>query len=92
MASAGGSGLKPRDPASGTSGKMAHCMFAMIENRRQQAVLRPRLGQKAESDPSALLAVVGTGLAMLAFGAVWFAFLRGLTALGRLLTVWHFYI
>jgi hypothetical protein len=39
-----------------------------------------------------LLASLGTGLVILAFGSVWFVFLRGLTALGRMLMVWHFYI
>jgi hypothetical protein len=64
----------------------------MIANRRAQVAVEAPVSRKAESDPSALLASLGTGLLILAFGSVWFVFLRGLTALGRMLMVWHFYI
>ena len=64
----------------------------MTANRRLQAVVRMPVGRKAGADPSPLLASIGTGLLIVAFGAVWFVFLRGLTALGRMLMVWHFYI
>jgi hypothetical protein len=64
----------------------------MSTNRRLHADLKAQAGRRIEFDPSAWLAAVGTGLGILAFGAVWFVFLRGLTALGRLLAVWHFYI
>jgi hypothetical protein len=50
------------------------------------------VGRKAGAGPSALLVSIGTGLLIVTFGAVWFVFLRGLTALGRMLMVWHFYI
>jgi hypothetical protein len=62
----------------------------MIENPRVHVALQAPVSRKA--DPSALLASLGTGLVILAFGSVWFVFLRGLTALGRMLMVWHFYI
>jgi hypothetical protein len=52
--------------------------------------LRTPVGRKADADPSALLMSIGTGLLIVTFGAVWFV--RGLTALGRMLMVWHFYI
>jgi hypothetical protein len=68
---------------------VGHC--AMIANRRLRIVATP-FSRKAESEPSALLASIGTGLVILAFGAAWFVFLRGLTALGRMLMVWHFYV
>jgi hypothetical protein len=55
-------------------------------------ILKTPINRRAESDPWAWLTGVGTGVGILAFGAVWFVFLRGLTALGRLLMVWHFYI
>jgi hypothetical protein len=45
---------------------------------------------KTEPDPSVLLAIISTGLVILAFGGVWFLFLRGATALGRMLMLWHF--
>jgi hypothetical protein len=64
----------------------------MIENRRVHVAVHAPVSRKAASDPSALLASLGTGLVILAFGSVWFVFLRGLTALGRMLMVWHFYI
>jgi hypothetical protein len=63
---------------------------SMTANRRLQAVLRTPVGRKADADPSALLMSIGTGLLIVTFGAVWFV--RGLTALGRMLMVWHFYI
>jgi len=63
----------------------------MFANRRTQ-IFATSLSRKAESYPSALLASVGTGVMILGFGAAWFAFLRGLTALGRMLMVWHFTI
>jgi hypothetical protein len=63
----------------------------MIANRRLHVVATP-VSRKAESGPSALLASIGTGLVILAFGGAWFVFLRGLTALGRMLMVWHFTI
>jgi hypothetical protein len=37
-----------------------------------------------------LLAIISTGLVILAFGGVWFLFLRGATALGTMLMLWHF--
>jgi hypothetical protein len=64
----------------------------MSTNRRLHVNLKAPVGRRIEFDPSAWLAGIGTGLGILAFGAVWFVFLRGLTALGRLLAVWHFYI
>ena len=64
----------------------------MSTNRRLPVIVKTPVDRRAVSDPSAWLASLGTGLGILAFGAVWFVFLRGLTALGRLLMVWHFYI
>lgn len=64
----------------------------MIANRRVNVAVGTPVSRKAAADPSALLASLGTGLLILAFGSVWFVFLRGLTALGRMLMVWHFYI
>jgi hypothetical protein len=64
----------------------------MTANRRLLAVVRTPIGRKTDADPSALLAIIGTGLLIVGFGAVWFVFLRGLTALGRMLMVWHFSI
>jgi hypothetical protein len=64
----------------------------MTANRRPQAVARTPLGPKAEADPSAWPVSIGTGLLILSFGVVWFVFLHGLTALGRMLMVWHFHI
>ena len=64
----------------------------MIVNRRAQVAVEAPVGRNAAAHPSALLASLGTGLVILAFGSVWFVFLRGLTALGRMLMVWHFYI
>ena len=64
----------------------------MIANRRLQVAVKMPVGRKAGADPSALLISIGTGLLIVAFGAVWFVFLRGLTALGRMLMVWHFYV
>jgi hypothetical protein len=64
----------------------------MTANRRLLAVVRTPIGRKADADPSALLVIIGTGLLIVGFGAVWFVFLRGLTALGRMLMVWHFSI
>ena len=64
----------------------------MVPNRRVHVAVEAPVSPKAASDPSALVASLGTGLVILAFGSVWFVFLRGLTALGRMLMVWHFYI
>ena len=64
----------------------------MTENRRVHLAVEASASRKAAPDPSALVASLGTGLVILAFGSVWFVFLRGLTALGRMLMVWHFYI
>jgi hypothetical protein len=64
----------------------------MTANRRRQVIVRTQVSRKAEPDLSAWLMGINNGLVILAFGAVWFVFLRGLTALGRLLMVWHFYI
>jgi hypothetical protein len=64
----------------------------MIANRRLHFAVNTLVGRKAETDPSAWLLSVGNGLVILAFGAAWFVFLRGLTALGRMLMVWHFNI
>jgi hypothetical protein len=64
----------------------------MIANRRVHVAVEAPVSRKAAFDSSALLASFGTGLLILAFGSVWFVFLRGLTALGRMLAVWHFYI
>jgi hypothetical protein len=64
----------------------------MIANRRVHVAVQAPVRRKAASDRSALVASLGTGLVILAFGSVWFVFLRGLTALGRMLMVWHFYI
>jgi hypothetical protein len=64
----------------------------MASNRRFHVVVKTQVGQKADSDPSALLASVETGLLILAFAATWFVFLCGLTALGRMLMVWRFHI
>ena len=64
----------------------------MTANRRLQVVVKTPVSRKAEADPSALLASIGTGLVIVTFGAVWFAFLHGLTALGRMLMIWQFYI
>ena len=63
----------------------------MSANRRLH-VVKTLVGRNAESDPSASLETIGTGIVILAFGVVWFLFLHGLTALGRMLMVWHFYI
>lgn len=63
--------------------------FTMIANRIQRIAMKT-VGRKPESDPSAWLAGVGNGVVILAFGAAWFVFLRGLTAVGRMLMVWHF--
>jgi hypothetical protein len=64
----------------------------MTANRRLPVVVRTQVSRKTDSDPSALLVSIETGLLILAFGAAWFVFLRGLTALGRMLMVWHFHI
>ena len=64
----------------------------MIFQRKLQVAAKTLVGRKAEADPSALVASLGTVLGILAFGLVWFVFLRGLSALGRMLTVWPFYI
>ena len=64
----------------------------MIIQRKLQVAAKTPVSRKADSDPSALVASLGTALGVLAFGLVWFVFLRGLTALGRMLTVWPFYI
>jgi hypothetical protein len=64
----------------------------MTENRRRQFVVKTQVSRKAEADASAWLVSINTGLLILAFGAAWFVFLRGLTALGRMLLVWHFSI
>jgi hypothetical protein len=64
----------------------------MIIQRKLQVAAKTEVGRKVDSDPSALVASLGTALGVLAFGLVWFVFLRGLTALGRMLTVWPFYI
>jgi hypothetical protein len=64
----------------------------MIANRRRQVVVKTQVSRKVEPDPSVWLVSINTGLVILAFGAAWFVFLRGLTALGRMLMVWHFYI
>jgi len=64
----------------------------MTANRRLHVAVRTQVGRKADSDPSALLVSIETGLLILAFAAAWFVFLRGLTALGRMLKIWHFHI
>jgi hypothetical protein len=64
--------------------------WIMTANPRLHAVAETPVSRKVESHPPALLGAISTGLAILAFGAVWFAFLRGLTALGRVLMIWHF--
>jgi hypothetical protein len=64
----------------------------MTANSKVQIALKTPVDRKVGPAPSPLLASLATALAILAFGAVWFVFLRGLTALGRLLMVWHFYI
>jgi hypothetical protein len=64
----------------------------MTANRRRQLVVKAQVSRKAEPDSSAWLVSINTGLVILASGAVWFVFLRGLTALGRMLMVWHFNI
>jgi hypothetical protein len=68
----------------------------MTANSKAQIALKTPVDRKVDPAPSPLLASLGTGLAtglaILVFGAVWFVFLRGLTALGRMLMVWHFYI
>ena len=48
------------------------------------------IARKATPDRSVMIVSVRTGFGILAFGVVWFAFLRGLTALGRILVVWQF--
>jgi hypothetical protein len=48
------------------------------------------IARKASIDRSVMMVSVRTGFRLLVFGAVWFAFLRGLTALGRILMVWQF--
>jgi hypothetical protein len=48
------------------------------------------IARKAKPDRSVMMESVRTGFGILAFGVVWFAFLRGLTALGRILMVWQF--
>jgi hypothetical protein len=64
----------------------------MRTNRRLPVIAKTPVNGRAAPDPSAWLANIGTGFGILAFGVLWFVFLRGLTALGRLLMVWHFYI
>lgn len=76
----------------------------MTANSKVQIALKTPVDRKVDPAASPLPASLGaglgaglgtglgTGLAILAFGAVWFVFLRGLTALGRMLMVWHFYI
>jgi hypothetical protein len=68
----------------------------MTANSKAQIALKTPVDRKVDPVPSPWLASLGaglaTGLAILVFGAVWFVFLRGLTALGRMLMVWHFYI
>jgi len=74
--------------------RISHC--AMTANSKAQIALKNPADRKVDPAPSPWLASLGTGLAtglaILVFGAVWFVFLRGLTALGRMLMVWHFYI
>jgi hypothetical protein len=48
------------------------------------------IAREATPDRSVTMVSVRTGFGILAFGVVWFAFLRGLTALGRILMVWQF--
>jgi hypothetical protein len=62
----------------------------MTANPGLHAVAETPVSRKVESHPPALPGAIGTGLVILAFGAVWFVFLRGLTALGRMLMIWHF--
>jgi hypothetical protein len=62
----------------------------MTANLGLHAVAETPASRKVESDPPALPGAISTGLVILAFGAVWFVFLRGLTALGRMLMIWHF--
>jgi hypothetical protein len=64
----------------------------MTANRRRQVVVKTQVSRKAEADPSAWLVSINTGLLILTFGAAWLVFLHGLTALGRMLLVWHFSI
>lgn len=66
--------------------------WTLRHDRKPQVVVKTRVSRKAEPDASARLVSINTGLVMLAFGAAWFVFLRGLTALGRMLMVWHFNI
>ncbi len=61
--------------------------------RRNLRIMETRVeNQRAESDQSPLLTILGIGLIIFAFGGVWFLLLRGLTALGRMLLLWHFQI
>jgi hypothetical protein len=64
----------------------------MSANRKLHVILKTPVSRRAEFDPSAWLAGIAAGLGILAFGAAWFVFLRGLTALGRMLMFWHFQI
>jgi len=48
------------------------------------------IARKARPDRSVMMVSVRSGFGLLVFSAVWFAFLRGLTTLGRILMVWQF--
>jgi hypothetical protein len=61
-----------------------------MATKRNLQVIETLLNRKNVRDPSALLASINTGLRILVFGGAWFVFLQGLTALGRMLKVWHF--
>lgn len=52
-----------------------------MATRRNLQVIGAAVSRKAS--PSALMVIVRTVFVLLAFGGAWFAFLRGLTALGE---------
>ena len=61
--------------------------------RRNLRIVETRVeDRRVESDQSPLLTILGIGLIIFAFGGVWYLLLRGLTAFGRMLLLWHFHI
>jgi hypothetical protein len=61
-----------------------------MATKRNLQVTETSVSRKNMLDPPALFASINTGLMILVFGGAWFMFLQGLTALGRVLKVWHF--
>jgi hypothetical protein len=61
-----------------------------MATKQNLRVVETSVSRKDLPDSPPLLARINNGLMILAFGGAWFMFLQGLTALGRMLKVWHF--